>query len=750
MTSTGWMLALCLTLAITSVGSNELASGLSPVQQRFSHERQLLFGNRAAEVTDADTSVHMPAGDLPREGIHASIETFGNAARHSESENDVRGRADSGTHPKVPILSILLYTTLMAMASGLGAIPFFIFGKLKPYWAGIANAVAVGVMLSASFDLLHEGAPYSPPLTILGMVIGSLFIKSSQDYLSQFEDTTFEDLQGADARKAMLIIAVMAAHAFGEGSGVGVSFSGQRGWAKGLLVTIAIGLHNVPEGMAVAGVMMSKGSSPRKALYWTLMCSMPQALVSVPAYIFVETFSFLLPVALGFAAGCMIWIAFAELIPDALEAADHGHVATAATFSAAWLQGLSMLISTLEEPSGALASPVQADPSILTRHLGALLPCILAPCAAAALASLLFPSLPVLIGAAAGSQAWIGAAALLGLVITSRASLLPAVFCAVGGACLAAMMLSATRASDSESSNEDSKACNGHHGGKQEWTEESQSLDALRSRQSRGHIEGVTFEKERNGLHTNGESFHPTDVHMRTHLEASRPGYNGWGASRPAYDHSTGGALEGGKAHPLKYPTSSDFLELSLPQYQNDKHHPSVGNEGSASFAAAVLVTHGIPLGLALARTIAANPDAASLSALLPCTLSAVNLGLASAGLGRALSGTRSWKVPVALAGGLACATWCTAACFLVSLPLGRQDDATIWKLAVAMESWVPLVEAAVAGAMLLASAAHTWPLASAYRAKRGLHGFGLAMCLGMGTSLFQVLLCASTPYCLK
>ena len=49
---------------------------------------------------------------------------------------------------------------------------------------------------------------------------------------AQFEDCSFEDLQGADARKAILIIGVMAAHAFGEGSGVGVSFSGERGWAQ--------------------------------------------------------------------------------------------------------------------------------------------------------------------------------------------------------------------------------------------------------------------------------------------------------------------------------------------------------------------------------------------------------------------------------------------------------------------------------------------------------------------------------------
>ncbi len=48
--------------------------------------------------------------------------------------------------------------------------------------------------------------------------------------------------QGAGARKTLLIIGVMAAHAFGEGCGVGVSFCGSRGWKQGLLVTIAIGV----------------------------------------------------------------------------------------------------------------------------------------------------------------------------------------------------------------------------------------------------------------------------------------------------------------------------------------------------------------------------------------------------------------------------------------------------------------------------------------------------------------------------
>ncbi len=100
---------------------------------------------------------------------------------------------------------------------------------------------------------------------------------------------------------------------------MGVSFSGRRGWAQGTLVTLAIGLHNVPEGLAVATVMAARGATPQKAFMWTVLSSLPQALVAVPSYMFVEAFTALLPVALGFAAGSMLWIVFAELMPEALE-----------------------------------------------------------------------------------------------------------------------------------------------------------------------------------------------------------------------------------------------------------------------------------------------------------------------------------------------------------------------------------------------------------------------------------------------
>ena len=59
-----------------------------------------------------------------------------------------------------------------------------------------------------------------------------MFIRASQEWLSQFEEVRFEGLRGASAQKTLLLVAVMAAHALGEGSGVGVSFCGHRGWAQ--------------------------------------------------------------------------------------------------------------------------------------------------------------------------------------------------------------------------------------------------------------------------------------------------------------------------------------------------------------------------------------------------------------------------------------------------------------------------------------------------------------------------------------
>ncbi len=75
------------------------------------------------------------------------------------------------------------------------------------------------------------------------------------------------------------------------------------------------------------------------------------------------------------------------------------------------------------------------------------------------------------------------------------------------------------------------------------------------------------------------------------------------------------------------------------------------------------------------------------------------------------------------------------------------QDDGNVL---VAPVTWVPPLEAGIAGAMLLTAGRHVWPLAVAHKAKRARMGLLLALCIGTGASVLQALLCASTPYCLR
>ena len=246
------------------------------------------------------------------------------------------------------VTGVFVVTLLMAAMSGLGALPFFFVPRLSPRLASLANATACGVMLAASFDLIHEGEPHGPSLVVLGLLCGAVFIAFLQRFLRDFEDVEFAALRGADARKTALVVGIMTAHALGEGTGVGVSFGGVDGWAQGRLVALAIGVHNVPEGMAVATVLAAKGVSPRECALWAAVTSAPQALLAAPAFAFVETFAALLPFGLGFAAGCMAWITVAELLPDALEGADAATVATWATASAAALEAFRMLMNAAE------------------------------------------------------------------------------------------------------------------------------------------------------------------------------------------------------------------------------------------------------------------------------------------------------------------------------------------------------------------------------------------------------------------
>jgi zinc transporter ZupT len=109
----------------------------------------------------------------------------------------------------------------------------------------------------------------------------------------------------------------MTVHSFAEGIGVGVSFGESHTF--GAFISIAIAIHNIPEGLAISLILIPRGTSVRKAAWWSIFSSIPQPLMAIPAFLFVLTFKPFLPVGLGLAAGAMFWMVFRELLPEARE-----------------------------------------------------------------------------------------------------------------------------------------------------------------------------------------------------------------------------------------------------------------------------------------------------------------------------------------------------------------------------------------------------------------------------------------------
>ena len=212
------------------------------------------------------------------------------------------------------LLLVFVGALITALATGLGAIPVALARSRADRLTGPGQAIAAGLMLVASFSLIREGVEISVWRTAVGVAIGVVAIVVVSRRLHDGE-MEFSELTGADARKALMIVGVMTAHSFAEGIGVGVSYSGAEG--LGIYVTILIALHNIPEGLAISLVLVPRGVSLWRAAGWSIFSSLPQPLVAVPAYLFVVLFEPLLPVGLGLAAGAMVWMCLAEMLPDA-------------------------------------------------------------------------------------------------------------------------------------------------------------------------------------------------------------------------------------------------------------------------------------------------------------------------------------------------------------------------------------------------------------------------------------------------
>lgn len=231
-----------------------------------------------------------------------------------------------------PVIVVFLYGLATALATGLGALPFALVRELSPNTVARANALAAGLMLGASFGLVAEATQLGSWETVVGGVVGVVFVLGTQRLLRR-HDVEFGRANGAGARRMYLMIVVMTVHSFSEGVAVGVSFGG--GLTLALAIVVAIAVHNIPEGLAISAVLRPRGATVVQCAGWSILSSMPQPLMAVPAFLLVEAFAQALPYGIGFAAGAMVFMVFVELLPEAYDQARRTNVAL--------LVGLSMI-----------------------------------------------------------------------------------------------------------------------------------------------------------------------------------------------------------------------------------------------------------------------------------------------------------------------------------------------------------------------------------------------------------------------
>ena len=83
------------------------------------------------------------------------------------------------------------------------------------------------------------------------------------------------------------------------------------------VITVAIAVHNIPEGVAISAVLRPNGVSLLRCAGWSIGSSLPQPVMAVPAYLFVDAFAPALPYGIGFAAGAMVFMVLLEILPEA-------------------------------------------------------------------------------------------------------------------------------------------------------------------------------------------------------------------------------------------------------------------------------------------------------------------------------------------------------------------------------------------------------------------------------------------------
>lgn len=222
-------------------------------------------------------------------------------------------------------MKMVLLTALgVGGATIFGSIIGFIFKKISHKFSDIVLSFAAGVMLAAAvLGLIIPSVEYGGKLgiliTIIGIFVGAVCLNLLDKLVPHMHKLvgvdTEEHKNNSNLNKVLLFVTAIAIHNLPEGIAAGVGF-GSGNNTEALLIAGGIALQNIPEGMVIIGPMLASGVSPRR----TFICAMATGLVEVVGtllgYFAVSLASFILPFALAFAGGTMLYVVSDEIIPE--------------------------------------------------------------------------------------------------------------------------------------------------------------------------------------------------------------------------------------------------------------------------------------------------------------------------------------------------------------------------------------------------------------------------------------------------
>lgn len=233
-------------------------------------------------------------------------------------------------------------------ATIIGAFIGFMFKNISRRFSDIVISFAAGVMLSAAIlglilPSLEYGGKFKSLITVSGIFIGAVclnLIDKLVPHLHRLVGYKSEKIENnSKLDKVLLFVTAIAIHNLPEGIAAGVGF-GSGDTSQALLIAGGIALQNIPEGMVIISPMLSAGVSPKRTFICALITGLIEVLGTFIGYFAVSVSTSILPFALAFAGGTMLYVISDEMIP---ETHSHGNE-RGATY--ALLTGFSVMLIT--------------------------------------------------------------------------------------------------------------------------------------------------------------------------------------------------------------------------------------------------------------------------------------------------------------------------------------------------------------------------------------------------------------------